>query len=151
MSTLLVLHHSPTPLLSGLTESVLLGSRDEAITGVQVRAVPALEATVDDFLDADGYLLGTPANFGYMSGALKHAFDSTYDDLRGHLDGRPFSFWVHGRSDTTGARRSIESITTGLNWRTAAQPVEIIGKPVPAGEHERLVELGGTLAAVLMP
>ena len=39
---------------------------------------PALEATADDVLAADGYLLGTTANFGYMSGALKHFFDSTF-------------------------------------------------------------------------
>ena len=33
---------------------------------------PALAAVIPDMLDADGYLFGTTANFGYMSGALKH-------------------------------------------------------------------------------
>lgn len=150
MATLLVLHHSPTPLLEQLLEAVLTGAHDDAIEGVDVRVVPALEASVSDFLDADGTLLGSPANFGYMSGALKHAFDSTYDDVRGRVDGRPFSFWLHGRSDTTGARRAVESITTGLDWRLAAEPVELLGKPLDDADHERLVELGGTLAALLM-
>jgi multimeric flavodoxin WrbA len=31
-----------------------------------------LAATLPDMLNADGYLFGTTANFGYMSGALKH-------------------------------------------------------------------------------
>lgn len=150
MSTLLVVHHVPTPLLRELLDSVLRGATDEAIEGVEVRPVAALEVGIEDFREADGYLLGTPANFGYMSGALKHAFDSTYDDIRGTVDGRPFSFWIHGRSDTTGARRSLESITAGLSWKRVAEPVEIIGKPVSDADHERLVELGGTLAALLM-
>ncbi|WP_018157018.1 hypothetical protein [Demetria terragena] len=148
--TLLVVHHTPTPLLREMHEATLQGAHDDAIDGVDVRAVSALEVTIDDFLHADGYLLGTPANFGYMSGALKHAFDSTYDDIRGKIDARPFSFWIHGRSDTTGARRAVESITTGLAWKLAAEPVEVIGKPLTDGDQALLVELGGTLAALLM-
>lgn len=146
--TLLVLHHSPTPLLMSLLDAVLVGATHEDIDGIEVRVVPALEATVEDFLTADGYLLGSPANFGYMSGALKHAFDSTYDDTRGRVSRRPYSFWVHGRSDTTGARRSIESITTGLEWRPAAEPVEVQRTPEPA-DLDSLTELGGTVAALL--
>ncbi len=33
---------------------------------------PALTLSAADVLAADGYLLGSPANLGYMSGALKH-------------------------------------------------------------------------------
>lgn len=146
---LLVVHHSPTPLLRSLTDAVLVGATDAAIEGVDVNVVAALDVSIDDFLSADGYLLGTPANFGYMSGAMKHAFDTTYDDIRGRVDKRPFSLWIHGRSDTTGARRSLMSVATGLNWRLTAEPVELIG-PVDASDLERCTELGGTVAAGLM-
>src|SRR6478735_3499266 len=85
MTTLLVVHHSPTRSLQALTEAVLAGAHDDAIEGVEVVARPALEATADDVLAADGYLLGTSANFGYMSGALKHFFDSTFLAVGGSL------------------------------------------------------------------
>lgn len=70
--TLLVVHHTPSPLTRELLEAVLSGARDPEISGVDVRSVPALGATIPDVLGADGFLFGTPANFGYMSGALKH-------------------------------------------------------------------------------
>jgi len=148
MRTLLVLHHSPTPRLRSLLDAVLAGARHEELPPLDVHVVEALEVTIDDFLTADGYLLGTPANFGYMSGAMKHAFDSTYDDTRGKVSRRPYSFWIHGRSDTTGARRSLESITTGLEWRLAARPVEIL-RIESADQREALTELGGTMAALV--
>lgn len=53
-------------------EAVLKGARDPGIEGVEIASVPALGATIPDVLAADGFLFGTSANFGYMSGALKH-------------------------------------------------------------------------------
>ena len=50
--------------MQSLLESVVAGGHEDAIEGVEVVARPALEATAEDVLAADGYLLGTPANFG---------------------------------------------------------------------------------------
>jgi hypothetical protein len=50
------------------------GATDEAIEGVTVVARPALVAAAIDVLKADGYLLGTPANIGYMSGCAQALF-----------------------------------------------------------------------------
>ena len=69
MSTLLIVHHTPSPVTRELLEAVLAGTRDPEITGVDVVARPALSATITDMLDADGYIFGTPANFGYMVNA----------------------------------------------------------------------------------
>ena len=45
MSTLLVVHHTPSPATRELLEAVLAGARDPEITGVEVHVVPALGAT----------------------------------------------------------------------------------------------------------
>src|SRR4051794_30854516 len=119
MPRLLVVHHTPSPATQELLEAALAGARDpEANDGsVEVVIRPALTAAVVDALEADGYLLGTPANIGYMSGALKHFFDTIYYPCLEHTRGRPFAAYVHGNLDVTGAVRAIESITTGLGWR----------------------------------
>ena len=162
MARLLVVHHSPTRGVSQLTESVLAGAQDDAIEGVEVVVRPALEATAEDVLAADGYLLGTPANFGYMSGALKHFFDSTFLQVGGALSddgsagegggggtrGRPLGLYVHGRYDTAGAVRAVLSITGALGWRQAAEVLEVLGDVTDA-DREAAYDLGGTLAALL--
>jgi NAD(P)H-dependent FMN reductase len=159
MARLLVVHHSPTPTVRALTDAVLAGTHDEAIEGVEVVVRPALEATADDVLAADGYLLGTTANFGYMSGALKHFFDTIFLEAGGALsdDGsaravtggrKPFGLWVHGRYDTTGAVRSVLSIVGALSWTQAAEVLEVLGD-VGAPQEDAAYELGATLAALL--
>ncbi len=138
---------------------MLAGTRDDAITGVEVVEREALSATAEDVLAADGYLLGTTANFGYMSGALKHFFDTIFLEAGGALtdDGsasgvtggrRPFGLWVHGRYDTTGAVRSVESIVGALPWQQSAPVLEVLGE-VGDAEREAAYELGGTIAALL--
>jgi NAD(P)H-dependent FMN reductase len=100
-------------------------------------------------LGADGYLLGTPANIGYMSGALKHFFDTIYYPCLTATQRRPYALYVHGNSDTGGAVRAVESIATGLGWRRARPPVTVLGDPGPA-DHEACWELGATVAAELV-
>ncbi|WP_395657805.1 flavodoxin family protein [Nocardioides sp.] len=161
MARLLVVHHSPTPVVRSLADAVVAGAHDDQVEGVEVVVRPALEASASDVLGADGYLLGTTANFGYMSGALKHFFDTIFLEAGGALtdDGsaaggtaaarKPFGLWVHGRYDTTGAVRSVLSIVGALPWAQAAEVLEVVGD-VGAEQQAAAYELGGTLAALLM-
>jgi NAD(P)H-dependent FMN reductase len=159
---LLIVHHSPTRSLRALTDAVVAGAGDPAIEGVEVVVRPALEASADDVLAADGYVLGTSANFGYMSGALKHFFDSTFLAVGGALDptgaadesagattGRPYGLYVHGRYDLTGAVRSVQSIVGALGWKQSYDVLEVLGDV--GDEHAAAAyELGATIAALLM-
>ncbi|HWJ83119.1 MAG TPA: flavodoxin family protein [Nocardioides sp.] len=161
MPRLLVVHHSPSRSMQALTEQVVAGAGDDAIEGVEVVVRPALEATADDVLAADGYVLGTTANFGYMSGALKHFFDSTFLAVGGSLDpsgaatessgdtqGRPYGLYLHGRYDLTGAVRSVQSIVGALAWKQSYDVLEALGE---VGDEQRAAayELGATIAALL--
>jgi NAD(P)H-dependent FMN reductase len=149
MARLLIVHHTPSPALHTLFEAVRAGATDPQITGVEVVARPALRATAVDVLDADGYVLGTPANLGYMSGALKHFFDTIYYPCLDATVGRPFGVFVHGNDDTGGALRGIEKITTGLRWTQAQAPVSVTGAPSTA-DRDACWELGAAVAAGLM-
>ena len=124
------------------------GATDEAIEGVTVLARPALAAGAVDVLEADGYLLGTPANIGYMSGALKHFFDQMYYPCLEATVRRPYGLYVHGNSDTTGAVRAVEAIAQGLQWRRAQAPVAVLGTPSQE-DLQACWELGAALAAGL--
>jgi multimeric flavodoxin WrbA len=146
---LLIVHHTPSPSTHTLLEAVHEGATNAEITGVDVVVRPALAASAVDALEADGYLLGTPANLGYMAGALKHFFDQIYYPCLDATVQRPFGVWLHGNNDVTGARRGIETITTGLQWRLAQEPVEVIGEPTRE-DVDRCWELGASLAATLM-
>ena len=75
---MLVVSHTKTGGTQAMTEAVVAGASHPDIDGVEVVQAAALEATADDVMAADGYLLGTPENFGYMSGAMKHFFDTVY-------------------------------------------------------------------------
>ena len=148
MARLLVVHHTTSPRLQALLEAVLLGAHDEAIQDVTVLARPALAATAIDVLGADGYLLGTPANLGYMSGALKHFLDQIYYPCLEATVGRPYGLYVHGDSDTTGAVRAVEAIARGLGWRRAQAPVAVLGDP-NREDLQACWELGAAMAAGL--
>lgn len=146
--TLLVVHHTTSPALDELLAAVLEGTRAEGLEEVDVVVRPALGAGVTDVLQADGFLLGTPVNIGYMSGALKHFFDQVFYPCKGAKDGAPYGLYVHGNNDTTGAERGVEQIAAGLGWRRALPVVRVLGPPAQA-DLANCRELGATLAATL--
>ncbi len=146
MKRLLVVFHSQGGRLAGLADAVARGaSREE---GVEVRAVRALEAGVDDLLDADAVIFGTPENFGFMSGGLKDFFDRTFYPAQGRIDRMPYAIFVVAGNDGTGAVTSIQRIARGYPMREVADPVVVRGEPTP-GDVVRCEELGQTIAAGL--
>lgn len=149
MPTLLIVHHTPSPPTHDLLLAALAGADSDGLEEVEVVARPALGLTVPDVLEADGYLLGTPANFGYMSGALKHAFDTVYYPTLGATEGRPWGLWVHGNSDLDGAVDSVRRIVAGLGWDAVFEPVRVIGPPTPEALSQ-VEELAATVAANLL-
>jgi multimeric flavodoxin WrbA len=128
---------------------VLDGATNDQITGVEVRARPALQTGADDVLAADGILLGTPANFGYMSGALKHFFDTVYYPCMDATRGLPWGLAVHGNTDTTGAVRSVQKMAAALKWEQAAEVLSVIGALQPS-DVAAARDLGATLAAMAL-
>jgi multimeric flavodoxin WrbA len=144
---LLVVHHTPSPAMQALLEAARAGAA--MVTDVDVVTRPALSASASDLLAADGVLLGTPANLGYMSGALKHFFDVVYYPCLDAKVGLPYGVYVHGQNDTTGAVSSIDKATTGMRWRRVSEPVLITGEPA-ASDRAAVTELAATVAATLV-
>jgi hypothetical protein len=133
MARLLVVHHTTSPRLQALLEAVLSGAHDEAIQDVTVLARPALAATAIDVLGADGYLLGTPANLGYMSGALKHFLDQIYYPCLEATVRRPYGLYVHGDSDTAGGRAGGRGDRLGPGMAPCPGPGGRARRPEPGG------------------
>ena len=146
MPTVLLVHHTTSPALQDLLEAAIQGASTDEIEGMELVVRPALAATVSDVLAADGFVLGTPVNIGYISGALKHFFDQIYYPTLQAKDGAPYGAYLHGNNDATGALRALESIATGLSWTKAAAPVVVTGA-VDKAVREQVWEMAATVAA----
>ncbi len=150
MPTLLVVYHTGSGGTKRLVEEAVKGARNPEIaaeTGVtvDVRVLLAFDAMVDDVIAADGYLLATPENFGYMSGALKDFFDRTYYPCLEYTRGRPYGLLVKASGGGSGAVDALVPLASGLDWRPVVEPL------VAAGDltDDHLIaarELGSSLA-----
>ncbi len=145
---LLIVFHSQSGTTTRLAEAVIRGASNTEIDGVEVRSKTALEADAEDLLWADAFILGTPENFGYMSGAMKYFLDRVYYACEGKLGGLPYALFVRAGNDGTGAISSMRRILAGLAVKEVQDPVLIAGE----FDESRLAdceELGLTLAAGL--
>ena len=147
MPRLLVVHHTPSPALQTVLEAVKEGVA--MVEEAELVLRPALSAGAADLLECHGVLLGTPANIGYMSGALKHFFDTVYYPCLEATVGLPYGVYVHGNDDTAGALKAIETITRALRWKQVAAPLSLVGSPT-GDDLEAIRELAATVAVNLV-
>jgi multimeric flavodoxin WrbA len=130
-------------MVAAVLEGIKLADED-----VECRAVPALQAGVEDLLWANGLLIGTPEHFGYMSGAVKDFMDRTFYPVENKVDGLPYAVFVSAGNDGRGAVSAIERIALGYKWRRIAEPLIVRGEPND-DDMQGCRELGQTMAAGL--
>ena len=115
---------------------------------INVRLRRANDAGVYDLLQADGLILGTPENFGYMSGQLKDFFDRVYYPCEGCCEGLPYTLFVAAGNDGTGAVRAVQRISKGLALNMI-QPPLICNTAITDDVIRQCHTLGATFAAGL--
>lgn len=145
---LLIVYHSQSGSTAEMADAVIRGAKHPDIANVEVRSRDALDATPEDLEWTDGFILGTPENFGYMSGAMKYFLDRVYYPCLDKINGRPYALFVRAGNDGTGAITSINRILAGLSVRQVQEPVLIAGD-FDAARLAECEELGMTMAAGL--
>ena len=120
---LLIVAHVPSENTARLRDAVVEGARAPEIEGVDTIALTPFEAGPENLLAADGVILGTTENLGYMSGALKDFFDRSYYPVLEKTQALPYCLYIRAGHDGTGTRRAVESIAAGLKWRAVQAPL----------------------------
>ena len=148
MPNLLIVAHTPSKNSQALTDAVIRGASHPDITAIELRTSFALETTVDDVIWANGIILGTTENFGYMSGGMKDFFDRIYYPCLERTEALPYSLFIRAGNDGRGAKTSVERIVTGLRWKQVQETL------ICAGEFRQdyvdaCEEFGMTMAAGL--
>ena len=128
MKTLLIVYHTRGVKTAQMAEALERGARAalkeaEAESDVRVVAKRCSEAGPEDVLGADAIALGTPENFGYMSGMMKDFLERVFYACEGKVNGRPYALFVGAGQDGTGAVTSVERIVLGLRLRKVHDPI----------------------------
>src|SRR3546814_13001474 len=109
MKSVLILYSGQSGHTRAMCDAAVAGAATQS-ADVTVRCLYAPDAGLDDLLWADALLLGTPENFGYMSGLLKDFFDRTYYPAAGTAVGLPYAVLISSGNDGRGAARAIGRI-----------------------------------------
>lgn len=123
MAKLLINVHCPSANTRRLRDALVRGASHPDITDLELRITEPLKAKAEDVLWADGVLLGTTENFGYMSGAMKDFFDRIYYPCLEKTEGLPYAIAIRAGLDGSGTRTAMERIITGLRWRPIQEPL----------------------------
>ena len=143
MTKILIVYHSQTGNTERMAKAVAEGAA--GIEGAEVVLKRAGDATLQDLLDCQGLAVGTPENFGYMSGMIKDFFDRTFYPAQDKVFRKPYVVFINAGNDGTGALNAVERIALGYKFKKVYDPLIAKGRPTE-DILEKCRELGQTLA-----
>ena len=146
--TLVVISHTPSENTLRMRDAVLKGTTHPDIEKVNIKQLNPQQTQPEDIKSAQGIIIGTTENLGYMAGLIKDVFDRCYYSCLEHTQGMPFTYYVRAGHDGTGTQRALDSIATGLRWKPVQPPL------ICRGEFKeefitQCEELGTSMAAGL--
>jgi len=127
---LLIVYHSQTGNTAAMAEAVFKGATHSELS-LDVRFLRAADAGIDDLLWSDGLILGTPENFGYMSGAIKDFLDRIFYPAEGKVEGLPYCLFISAGNDGRGAVSSVQRISNGFPLKEVQAPLISRGEVTP--------------------
>ena len=150
MKTLLIVYHTGGVKTAKMAEAVERGARAAVADsgGANVIVKRCAEAGPEDLLAADGLILGTPENFGYMSGMMKDFLERVFYACEGKVNGRPYALFVGAGQDGSGAVSSVERIVTGLRLEKRTDALICLRELTPE-TLSKCEELGAAFATGL--
>ena len=143
---LLIVCNTPSENTQALANAALAGAQHESIENTRVTLQTPLETNSEDVKQADGILIGTTENFGYMSGLVKDFFERIYYPCLEETQGKPYSLYIRAGNDGLGTKTGVEKIITGLRWKSV-QPALILQGDYQPQFAEQVKELGHLMAA----
>ena len=145
---LLIISHAPSPNTRALRDALIFGAQSQAEETLELKCMSPFETSPEDVLTAQGIILGTTENFGYMAGATKDFFDRCYYDLLDQTAALPYAVYIRAGLDGTGATNAISNICSGLKWKQVQAPLVLQGKYQHSFEPQ-CEALGAAMAAGL--
>ena len=144
MKKVLIVYYSLGGNTKAATKAVAAGIRKG---GADAIVKTGLDANVEDFLNCDGLVVGSPAYFSYMAGGLKDFFDRTYYPTKGKVNDIPYVAFITC-SGGGEAIKSIEEMCENFNLKKMAEPLIIQEKPDKIAK-DKLQIFGKTFASKL--
>jgi NAD(P)H dehydrogenase (quinone) len=111
MAKIIIIYDSKTGNTENMALEVARGA--EQVSGVEVTVKKAEQATLEDLLNADGIIMGSPTYYGGMSAKLKALLDSSAK-IHGKLTGKVGAAFTSSGSTSTGSETTLLSILQAM-------------------------------------
>jgi flavorubredoxin len=126
MKKILVIYHSQSGNTEAMAKAIAEGGKG---AGATVTLKKAADAGVDDLLNCDTVVIGTPNYFGYMAGMVKDFFDRVWGTVRGQMENKPYAVFGSYGGGGLPAIESVEKICDGLGMKRMYESIGVQRQP----------------------